>query len=294
VLFGTTGTARALGAATASPLAVGALRIALAGAVLVGLALVTGAPLRRCLGREVRGATLAGAGSVAAYQACFFAAVKLSGVALGTLVAIGSAPVLAGLLGLTLGERPTRAWMLATALAMAGCILLLAPTGATGVNPAGTVLALGAGASYAAFTVASRRVVLHTRSPDAVMAAFFCGGALLLLPVLAVQDLHWVASWHGVATVAWLGLVATALAYWLFARGVARLSAATATTLDLAEPLTAAVLGVVLLGERLSVQTLLGAGFVGAGLLVLSIVSSAAGAGHGKEDERATMDTGWR
>jgi len=295
VLFGTTGTARALGAANASPLTVGALRTAVASAVLVGLALATRAPLRRCLERDVRGATLAAAVSVAAYQACFFAAVKLSGVAVGTLVAIGSAPMLAGLLGLALGERPTRGWMLATALAIAGCFLLLVPTGATGASPAGTLLALGAGTSYAAFTVASRRVVLRTGSPDAVMAAVFSGAALLLIPTLAVQDLHWVASWRGALTVGWLGLVATALAYWLFARGLARLSAATATTLDLAEPLTAALLGVILLGERLSMQTLLGAGLIGGGLLILTIVSSLkARAGDGKGDQRATMDSGWR
>jgi DME family drug/metabolite transporter len=232
---------------------------------------------------------------VAAYQGCFFAAVTLTGVAVGTLVTIGSAPILAGLLGLLLGDRPTRSWGVATALAIAGCVLLLAPTGQAGVDPLGTALAVGAGASYAAFTVASRRVVLHTGSPDAVMAAFFCGGALLLLPVLTVQDLHWLQSWRGLATVAWLGLVATALAYWLFARGVARLSAATATTVDLAEPLTAAVLGVLLLGERLSLQTLLGAGLIGAGLIVLTLLTSSAPAvGDDTGDQRATMDSGWR
>jgi drug/metabolite transporter, DME family len=292
VLFGTTGTARALGSGGASPLAVGALRIAVGGFVLVGLAAATGAPLARCLDREVRAAVLVGVAAVAAYQLSFFAAVTLSGVAVGTLVTIGAAPVLAGLFGIVSGERPTRTWTLATVLAIAGCALLLIPTGQTHVHVAGTLLALVAGASYASLTVAGRRVMLHTRSPDAVMAAFFGGGALLLLPLLAVQDLRPFANGRGAAMVAWLGLVTTALAYWLFARGLARLSAATATTLDLAEPLTAALLGVLLLGERLSPQGLLGAGLIAGGLLLLTLRPPAGADDEGQQ--HATIDTGWR
>jgi DME family drug/metabolite transporter len=294
-LFGTTGTARALGSGGASPLAVGALRIALGGLVLVGLAAATRAPLRRCLDRGVRGAALVGVAAVAAYQLSFFAAVTLTGVAVGTLVTIGSAPVLAGLLGIVAGERPTRAWALATVLAIAGCVLLLIPSGQTDLHVAGTLLALVAGASYAALTVAGRRLMLHTNSPDAVMAVFFGGGALLLLPLLAVQDLHPLANWRGAAMVLWLGLVTTALAYWLFARGLARLSAATATTLDLAEPLMAALLGVVLLSERLSPQGVLGAGLIAGGLLLLTLrPPTGAGGADDEGEQRATMETDWR
>jgi DME family drug/metabolite transporter len=274
---------------------VGGLRIVLGGLLLAGIAAATRAPLSRCLDREVRVATLVGAVAVAAYQLCFFAAVALSGVAVGTLVAIGSAPVLAGLLGILLGERPSAAWGMATALAIAGCALLLVPAGQSDVRPLGTLLALAAGASYAAFTVVGRRVVLHTKSPDATMAAFFGGGALLLLPVLAFQDMHRLANWRGAAMVVWLGLVTTAIAYWLFARGLARVSAATATTLDLAEPLTAAVLGVLLLGERLRLQALIGAALIAAGLLLLTLRRSAgSSSSDGEGEQRATMEKGWR
>ncbi len=295
VLFGTTGTARALGSEGASPLAVGALRIVVGGILLVGLAAATRAPLARSLDPDVRLATLVGAVAVAAYQLCFFAAVTLNGVAVGTLVTIGSAPVLAGLLGMLLGERPSRAWGVATALAIGGCALLLIPVGHSNVRPLGTLLALAAGASYAALTVVTRRVVLHTRSPDATMAAFFGAGALLLLPVLASQDLHRLANWRGATMVVWLGLVTTAVAYWLFARGLARLSAATATTLDLAEPLTAAVLGVLLLGERLRPQALVGVALIAAGLLILTLRRPAGSSSTDDEGEqRATIEKRWR
>jgi DME family drug/metabolite transporter len=208
--------------------------------------------------------------SVAPYQPCFFAAVKLSGVALGTLVAIGSAPVFAGLLEIILGDRPTRIWAFATVLAIVGCAVLLAPAGSP-MQPLGTLLAVGAGASYAAFSVASRRLLLRLHSPDAAMATVFVTGAVLLLPVLAAQDLSWLASARGIAMVAWLGLAATAVAYWLYARALVRLSAATATTLDLAEPLTATLLGVLLLGERPGPQAAIGAALIAAGLLLLTL-----------------------
>jgi len=52
------------------------------------------------------------------------------------------------------------------------------------------------------------------------MAGVFTLGALLLVPVLVVEDLGWLASGDGVAMALWLGAVPTALAYILFAHGL--------------------------------------------------------------------------
>jgi DME family drug/metabolite transporter len=105
VLWGTTGTARALAPAGASPLSVGAVRIAVGAAALVALARLRG-ELRR-LGSWPAVPVAAGVAAVAGYQLAFFSAVARTGVAVGTMVAIGSAPVLAGLLAwLVRGERP--------------------------------------------------------------------------------------------------------------------------------------------------------------------------------------------
>src|SRR4051812_49602324 len=86
VCFGTTGTAQAIGP-SASPVAVGAARIVVGGALLVAIARA----MR--LRMPPRGATVAGiAVGVCIYQLSFFAAVKLTGVAGGAVVAIGSRP----------------------------------------------------------------------------------------------------------------------------------------------------------------------------------------------------------
>jgi DME family drug/metabolite transporter len=268
VLWGTTGTAQAFAPAGASPLAVGAVRLAIGGTALLLLALV-----RRQLhpqGWPWRPTTLLVA-TIALYQVCFFAAVARTGVAVGTVVAIGSAPMLAGLLGLLLlGERPTRRWLLATVLAVAGCTLLIATGGELHVDAVGVLLALGAGASYALYTIASREL-LAVQPPDAVTAVAFFGGALLLAPVLFLVDLSWLAEPRGLLVALHLGLVTTALAYFLYIRALLTVPTATAVTLALMEPLTAATLGVLVLGERLTAPALAGMLLILAGLLILTI-----------------------
>ncbi len=269
VLWGTTGTAQAFAPAGAQPAAVGALRLAIGGTALLALAVARGV-----LRPGTRWPSLAvgfAAGSMAAYQLCFFAAVEATGVAVGTIVAIGSAPILAGFLQFILrGDRPSVRWMAATVLAVAGCSLLIAAGSRINVNISGVILALGAGGAYATYAVASKRL-LEEQPPQAVMAVVFCLGALFLSPLLLSVDLHWVAQPRGLAVALHLGLIATAAAYILFGRGLMAIPVATAVTLSLAEPLTAGMLGVVLLGERLTASSLLGIALVFGGLVLLSL-----------------------
>ena len=68
-----------------------------------------------------------------------------------------------------------------------------------------------------------------------------------------------------------LGLLATALAYTLFGQGLRLTPLATAVTISLAEPLTAGILGVTLLGEKLTPLAGLGLALIFSGLLVLSV-----------------------
>ncbi|CAM5212450.1 Putative inner membrane transporter YicL OS=Lysinibacillus sphaericus OX=1421 GN=yicL_3 PE=3 SV=1 [Lysinibacillus sphaericus] len=49
-----------------------------------------------------------------------------------------------------------------------------------------------------------------------------------------------------------MGVMCTSIAYLLFLSGLQKISSSSAVTLSLAEPLTAAMLGVLLVGEHLS------------------------------------------
>jgi len=269
-LFGTTGTAQALGPDTTSPLGVGAVRLVVGGLALLALLPAAGATRRQALALwRTRSGLVAGV-CTALYQVSFFAGVQRAGVAVGTLVAIGSGPVLTGLLArLLLGERPGRAWLVATGLCLTGLAVLVlggAPTGS--VDATGVALALLAGLSYAAYTVLAKQQLEAGHAPPAVMAAAFGLGGLLSLPLLASQPLGWATSTDGVLLALYLGLVTTTLGYLLFVRGLAVLPAGPVTTLMLAEPVVATALGVTVLGERLTLLGALGGVLVLIGLLV--------------------------
>ncbi|HET6869980.1 MAG TPA: EamA family transporter [Solirubrobacteraceae bacterium] len=265
--FGTTGTAQALGP-HASPAAVGAARVLVGGFLLVLVARRSAPPLAaRCSGRAV----LIGAAAVGGYQLTFFAGIHETGVAVGTVVAIGSGPVFAGLLGRVIHREPVAArWWAATALSVAGVILLVAAGSAAHVRAGGVVLALAAGLCYATYTVAAKGMLAAGHAPEAVMARIFGIGALGLFPVLIFNGPGALASAGGVALAIYLGAVPTALAYVLFARGLRHLPAGEVATLTLAEPLTAAALGAAILGERPGVLALGGVALVLAGLAALA------------------------
>jgi drug/metabolite transporter, DME family len=275
--FATTGTAQALGPSGIAPVDVGAARIVVGGTLLVLVArFVPDRGARRAW--RVPVVALAATG-VAAYQLCFFAAVADTGVAVGTIVALGSAPALTGALEwIVTGNRPPARWAVATALACAGVALLVIAGGGdahAGVSPAGIALAIGAGASYATYTLAAKRLLADGHAPEHVMARAFGAGALLLVPVLLAGAPAALIAPGGIALALFLGIVPTALAYVLLARGLRSLTAAETSTLTLAEPLTAGLLGAIVLGEHLTAVSALGSGLVLAGLAVLAATAAA-------------------
>jgi drug/metabolite transporter, DME family len=268
VLWGTTGTAQALAPVEASPLTIGALRLIVGGAFLFLLAWGRG---------KLRGGghwpllpTALAAISMAAYQLFFFAAVSLTGVTVGTVTAVGSSPILAGLLVILVWRQPpTGRWLAATALAVSGVVLLASGGGAATVHLGGVLLALLTGLSYAIYVLSSKSL-LASQPPERATAVVFALGALLLTPILFLTDLSWLARPSGLLVVLHLGVITIGLAYLLFAQGLATIPAATAVTLSLAEPLTAALLGLLFLGEQLPASGFVGIGLLFAGLLWLT------------------------
>jgi DME family drug/metabolite transporter len=269
ILFGTTGTAQALGPASSTPLTVGASRILVGGGILAAIAFASGGLRGRWPLGQV---ALAGAG-VAIYQLAFFQAVADTGVAVGAIVAIGSGPIFAGILERALdGAWPGHTWRLATLLATSGVAALsLASAGDASLSAKGIGLALVSGAGYATYTIVAKRLLRLGHEPVAVMGASFGLGAILLAPVLVLGDTTWLHTPSGLALALYLGIVPTALAYTLFGRGLRQLDASEVTTLVLAEPLTATALGVLVLDERVGLAGILGGALILAGLALLAL-----------------------
>ncbi|GAA3213557.1 DMT family transporter [Microbacterium terregens] len=281
LLFGTTGTAMALGPDDTTPLSVGAVRLVIGGTGLAAIAFVlarrharrSATPPTRSLNLSkggIRPLALMGLTGfcLALYQPLFFLGTERNGVAVGTVVALGSAPILAGLLEWALTRRvPSGTWMMATGLATIGVVLLGfgGEAGSTaGTDPIGLLGSVGAGATFAVIANVQRRLLDQGWDPFTVVGSMGASSAVLSALVLPFVDLSWLATAPGLVMAFWLGIATISIAYVMFTWGLGGLTAATAATLTLGEPLTASVLGIVVLGERLSVLAI-------AGLLVLAI-----------------------
>lgn len=283
MLFGTTGTSQALGPDGTTPLSIGVMRMVIGGTGLAVLAFLLAwrharrqpadAPRPRLGLRPVALMVLTGI-CITVYQPLFFVGTARNGVAVGTVIALGSAPILAGLLEWALTRRvPSAVWMLATALATIGVVLLGfggEAGGAGGTDPIGILGSIGAGASFAVIANAQRRLLDAGWDPFTVVGAMGASAAAISVLILPFVDVSWLATPSGLTMALWLGFATMAIAYVLFTWGLSGLTAATAATLTLGEPLTASILGITVLGERLSLLAILGLVVLVAGLALLA------------------------
>lgn len=268
VLWGTTGTAQTFMAQTIHPLAVGASRLAVGGFTLLIILLV----MRKI---EFRNwpwkSTIYAAISMAVFQYLFFSSVRLTGVAIGTVVTIGSAPVFSGLIEwVIVKRRPTSVWVSATALAIVGCGLLFLNKEGVVVNPLGIAMSLGAGSLFAVYALVNKDVLDHV-PPVPAVAVIFSLSALMLLPFLFLFETEGMLTGRGISVVLYLGIATTSVAYILFSSGLKWIPSSSAVTLSLAEPLTAALLSVLVVGERLDITSWIGIAMLLGGILVLTL-----------------------
>lgn len=255
VFWGTAGTSQAFAPGAAHPIAIGATRMFVGGLFLLCTVLMIGRLNLRLL--PYRSAIIA-ALSMAFYQPLFFSAVSITGVAIGTVVTIGSAPILTGFIEwVFFRRRPMIIWWCSTFLSIAGCLMLFMNPGAIHIDPLGIILALGAGLAFAVYTIVNRDLVASMSALSAVAIVFTLSG-LMLSPFLFIFDMSWMVSVAGITVSLHLGILATGIAYYLFAKGLSEVTSSTAVTLSLAEPLTATLLGVLILGEYLSIISWLG------------------------------------
>jgi DME family drug/metabolite transporter len=262
-LWGTVGvTTQAIYHLTATnPLSIGFWRLALATPPLVLAAWSQFGRRAFALARRDLLLTLLIGAMLGLYQACYFAAIARTGVAVATLVTLCTAPVLVALLsGALTREWPTRATLLALACALAGTMLLVVgrPQSNSGTSLLGVLLALGSATGYAIVTLCGRAVAGRAHPLQVNALAFAAGAALLFalaLPtgfVVAYPATGWLALLY-------LGLVPTALAYGLFLVGMRAVPATVASIITLIEPLAATILARLLFGEQLGPGGLVGA-----------------------------------
>jgi DME family drug/metabolite transporter len=276
VLWGTTGTAASL-AGGVGPLAIGAVSLGVGGLLQ---ALVAAPDLRRMrpLLREHRGLVLLGGVAVFTYPLAFYSSMHLAGVAVGTVISLASAPLSAGVIEkLTGGTSLGPWWTSAAGLGITGAALISVAAG-DGDTPgegtgtlAGIALGLLAGVSYALYSWVAFRLMLLGTGRGAAMGAVFGVGGAMLVPVLLLTGAPLLESATTLGVAAYISLVPMFLGYVLFGYGLTRLSPSTATTVTLLEPAVAAVLAVLVVGERLAPVGWVGLALIGAVLVLLAL-----------------------
>jgi len=278
LLWGTTGTAATMAPAV-GPLAIGAVAMGLGGllqAVTGTRALVVH---RAGLARQWRVLVLSGV-AVGVYPLAFYSSMRLAGVAVGTVVSIGSAPAAAAVIERLVDRQPlSRRWAAGALTGIVGVALLAvaAPsdthsTPADGEGPLlGIALGLVAGLSYAFYSWAAARLMRGGIPSRTAMGAAFGLGGLLLLPVLVTTGRPILDSAQNLAVAAYLAVIPMGLGYLLFGRGLAVIPASTATTLSLLEPAVAALIAVLVLHEQLPPP-----GWVGIAMLFVSLAITTA------------------
>ena len=269
-LWGTTGTAAAF-APEVPAMAIGAVAMGGGGLLQALLAVRPMAKHRQGLRRHWL-LLLIGALAVAVYPLAFYGSMRLAGITVGTVVTIGSAPLLSALIEYLFDrQRLSLRWLAGAVLGVVGMALLAAAEshGATGGEAVGSGMLLGllAGLTYALYSWTARRLMLNGVAAKAAMGATFGGGALFLLPVLLFTGAPLLASGTNLAVGLYMALVPMFIGYLCFGYGLARIAASTAITLTLFEPVVAAALAVIIVGERLPLQ-----GWLGIVLILMCLV----------------------
>jgi drug/metabolite transporter (DMT)-like permease len=194
----------------------------------------------------------ASAFSLFTYAAAFsFAYFSLS-AGTGALILFGAVQATMILYGLLRGERFTPLQTAGLLLALGGLVALLLP-GATAPHWAGATLMTIAGMAWGAYSLMGRASThpIETTAGNFLRAAMFG----VLLSAVSIGVFAWDA--RGALLAVLSGAVASGLGYAIWYTVLPALRATHAATVQLSVPVIAAIGGVLLLGERLSLRLVL-------------------------------------
>ncbi|NVJ60526.1 MAG: DMT family transporter [Gammaproteobacteria bacterium] len=151
-------------------------------------------------------------------------------------------------------------------IALFGFLVLLLPT-AQRPSIIGLLLMIGSGIAWAIYTIEGKQ----SETPLRDTAENFIGSIPMVLGLMVITVWFAELSWKGVGLAVISGAFASGVGYALWYLALPRLSMASAAVSQLSVPLIAAVGGVWLVGESLSLQLILATIFIIGGIFVVSL-----------------------
>lgn len=176
---------------------------------------------------------------------------------------------------LIMGERPSRAVLIALPVVLVGVVLIsgLIGSGAYGANPVlGVVFGLATAICYSGYLLVIRRSgrdLSRPVTPVAISTAATAGVALLV--GVPLGDLQLAPAWPAHGWLAIYGVTSQFLGYVLISLSLPRLPAVVTSVILLVQPVISVVLAMILLAETPSAVQLLGVGLVVGGISIATV-----------------------
>ncbi len=271
ITWGCSGTLASLLPEGFTSLSIGAFRLLIGGLFLLAY---SGKHIGRIL-RPVPGegkTLLLSIVAITLTQISFFTAVLKAGVGLSTMIYIGLSPLFAGLIEHFVDRTPlTSRWYRSVGMTLAGSIVLAWINWEYLVDPTGLLFALGACLGWSLTGLTMKRLQKNRSSLDVTTLVMFLGG-LVMTPLLIRADWMVIPHIRTIVPLILLGVLSASVPYALFNRSLEGIPAGHAFVLGMTEPLTAALLGIIVLGEAVSAVHVFGYGliFIGVVLMYLS------------------------
>lgn len=213
--------------------------------------------------------------SLTFFNLCYFTTIQMTSMAVAAILMYTSPIFVVLLSAILFGERITGRKILALMLAFIGCAFVTGIVGNKMVMPLkGILIGIGSGIGYALYSIFGRYALEKGyRSETITFYTFLMAtvGICVVSPFLCpIQDIvtKIVNGNTGKDILLVLGqsLLVTVMPYLLYTKGLKGLENGTAGIIASVEPVVAAILGMIVYGERLSIS-----GYVGA-LMVLSAI----------------------
>ena len=208
--------------------------------------------------------------SVLLFTVCYFSCQRICSLAVASIL-LYTAPSFVVILSAILWKEPvTKKKLLALVLTLVGCACVCGVfSGGLTVTVSGVLLGLGAGFFYALYSIFGRYALAHYDSMTVTVWTFFFAGPASLV-MLRPKEMAVAFSEPKMWLVAvCLVVFSTVLPYIFYTKGLSCVESGKASIMASLEPVVAALAGVFMFGEPMTVMTAVGIVLVLSGVVIL-------------------------